>query len=154
MERVCDILEQLVSEGTLKAYALGGASAAGFHGKPIATRDIDVFVYLEPPSGSLLITLEPLYGRLKQMGFSEFEEEGLLIHGFPVQFISRSPGLEEEALEQAVSVEWEEHRARVMISPPWPLPPGVPRTEPASYTSLNSPVLTGNSFSTFSPGTD
>ena len=114
MERVCDILEQLVAEGTLSAYALGGATAAGFHGEPLATRDIDVFVCLEPPPGSLLITLDSLYARLAEMGFAEFEEEALLVHGFPVQFISGSPGLEAEALDKALSLEWEGHRARVM----------------------------------------
>lgn len=114
MQEVCDILERLVSEGTLKTYALGGATAAGFHGEPLATRDIDVFVFLQPPPGSLLITLDPLYARLKEMGFAGFEEEGLLIHGFPVQFLGASPGLETEALEQALLVEWENHRVRVM----------------------------------------
>jgi len=32
MQAVCDILEQIVSEGTLKQYAIGGTTAAGFHG--------------------------------------------------------------------------------------------------------------------------
>ena len=35
MQAVCDTLEQLVSEGTLKHYAIGGATAAGFHGELI-----------------------------------------------------------------------------------------------------------------------
>ena len=35
MQAVCDTLEQLVSEGTLKQYAIGGATAAGFHGELI-----------------------------------------------------------------------------------------------------------------------
>lgn len=114
MQEVCDILEQLVRSGTLRAYALGGATAAGFHGEPLATRDIDVFVFIEPSPGRLLISLDPLYRRLAEMGFSEFEEEGLLIHGFPVQFLCAAPGLETEALEQALVVEWENHRVRVM----------------------------------------
>lgn len=45
MQAVCDTLEQLVQEGVLKQYAIGGATAAGFHGEPLATRDIDVFVF-------------------------------------------------------------------------------------------------------------
>jgi hypothetical protein len=39
MHEVCDILEQLVREGTLIRYAIGGATAAGFHGEPLATRE-------------------------------------------------------------------------------------------------------------------
>ena len=114
MQAVCDILEQLLLEGILSRYAVGGATAAGFHGEPLATRDVDVFVFLDPPEGSLLVTLDPVFRRLDELGFNEFEEEGLLIHGFPVQFLSAAPGLEAEAVEQAMIVEWEDHRLRVM----------------------------------------
>src|SRR5690606_6345608 len=101
-------------DGILKHYALGDATAAGFHGEPLATRDIDVFAMIEPLPGQVLITLDPLYAHLAEMGFTEFEEEGLLIHGFPVQFLSAAPGVETEALEQALLVEWEDHRVRVI----------------------------------------
>jgi hypothetical protein len=114
MQAVCDVLEQLVQEGTLKQYAIGGATAAGFHGEPLATRDIDVFVIIDPPPGSLLVTLEPLFAHLGQIGFKEFDEEGLLVHGFPVQFLSASSALETEAIESAMEVAWEKHRMRVM----------------------------------------
>jgi hypothetical protein len=114
MQAVCDILEQLLREGLVIRYAVGGATAAGFHGEPLAPRDVDVFVFLDPPEGSLLVTLDPVFRRLDELGFNEFEEEGLLIHGFPVQFLSAAPGLEAEAVEQAMIVEWEDHRLRVM----------------------------------------
>ena len=114
MQAVCDILEQLLREGIVTRYAVGGATAAGFHGEPLATRDVDVFVFLDPPEGSLIVTLDPVFRRLGVLGFNEFEEEGLLIHGFPVQFLSAAPGLEAEAVEQAMIVEWEDHRLRVM----------------------------------------
>jgi hypothetical protein len=115
MQAVCDVLEQLLREGALRHYAIGGATAAGFHGEPLATRDVDVFVFIDPPLGSLLVTLNPLFSRLAQLGFSEFEEEGLLIHGLPVQFLSAATGLETEAVEQAMVVDWENHRLRVML---------------------------------------
>jgi len=114
MQDVCDVLEQLLTEATLKCYAIGGATAAGFHGEPLATRDVDVFVFIEPPAGSILVTLAPIYSRLAELGYSEFDEEGLLIHGLPVQFLSASPGLETEAIEQALAVEWDSHRIRVI----------------------------------------
>jgi hypothetical protein len=114
MQAVCDVLEQLLSEGSLIRYAIGGATAAGFHGEPLATRDVDVFVSIEPPAGSMLITLEPLCSRLAELGFTQYEEEGILIHGFPVQFLGVSPGLETEAVELALVLEWDNHRVRVM----------------------------------------
>jgi len=47
MQRVCDVLEELTAEGILGNYAIGGATAAGFHGEPLATMDVDVFVFLK-----------------------------------------------------------------------------------------------------------
>ena len=75
MQDVCDILEQLLSEGIVSRYAVGGATAAGFHGEPLATRDVDVFVFLDPPDGSMLVTLDPVFRLLGELGFNEFEEE-------------------------------------------------------------------------------
>jgi hypothetical protein len=114
MQAVCDILEQLLQEAVLRQYAIGGATAAGFHGEPLATRDIDVFVFMDPIPGQLLVTLSPVFSRLKELGFAEFEEEGILVHGFPIQFICASPGLESEAIDSAIVVEWDDHRMRVM----------------------------------------
>ena len=114
MQSVCDILEQLLAEGLLANYAIGGATAAGFHGEPLATRDIDVFVFLDPKPQGLLVTLDPIFRRLSEMGFSTFEEEGILLHGFPVQFLCASNSLETEAVENAAIAEWDHHRLRVM----------------------------------------
>ncbi len=114
MQEVCDVLERLVHEGTLSNYAIGGATAAGFHGEPLATRDVDVFVFIDARPGQLLVSLEPIYSKLKDWEFEEFEEEGILIHGLPVQFLSASPGLEYEAVDSAMLVEWDGHRTRVM----------------------------------------
>lgn len=114
MEQVFDILEKLVTEQILKGYAIGGATAAGLHGEPLATRDIGVFVFLDPPEGAALISLEPLYSRLGELGFAEFEEEGLLIADYPVQFLSASPGLEQEAVQEAELRDWDHHRTRLI----------------------------------------
>ncbi|MCW1916148.1 hypothetical protein OJ996_21340 [Luteolibacter sp. GHJ8] len=114
MEAVCDVLEELLKQGSLSAYAIGGATAAGFHGEPLATRDIDVFVFLEASPGSLLVSLSPLFERLSQMGFRDFDEEGILINGFPVQFLSATPGLETEAVTEALVIQFDTHVIRVM----------------------------------------
>lgn len=64
--------------------------------------------------GALLVTLSPLFDRLAELGYGEFEEEGLLVYGFPVQFLSASPGLESEAVRQASALRWDDHVIRVM----------------------------------------
>ena len=114
MQKVCDVLEQLLAEGGIQKYAIGGATAAGFHGEPLATRDIDVFCYLDLPEGAFLVTLDPIFKKLAEFGFTNFEEEAILIHGFPVQFLPVSTPLEKEAMENAMVLTWEEHTIRVM----------------------------------------
>lgn len=115
MQAVCAILETLLSEGVFAAYAIGGATAAGFYGEPLATRDVDVFVFLEPTAGSLLVSLDGVYRSLQGLGFDSFDEEGILIHGYPVQFLSARPGLEKEAVEKARIFCWEGGKARVIL---------------------------------------
>jgi len=114
MENVCRILAELVAEGVIEDYAFGGATGAGFYGEPIATRDIDVFAFVSQPAGNLIITLEPLYNCLAKMGFSSFDEEGILIHGYPVQFIVPSPGLETDAVNSAPTMCWKDFRLKIM----------------------------------------
>jgi hypothetical protein len=114
MQSVCDVLEKILASGVIQKYAIGGATAAGFHGEPLATRDIDVFCFLDVPAGSSLISLEPVFKKLDDMGFAAFEEEAILIHGFPVQFLSTSSELEKDAVENALVLNWQNHTIRVM----------------------------------------
>ena len=114
MEKVCEVLERIVAGGTLKNYAVGGATAAGFHGEPLATLDVDVFVFAEAEPGSVLVTLEPVFVELARLGFREFDKECVLIHGLPVQFLPVSIPLEAEAVSEARQVDWDGKRLRVM----------------------------------------
>ena len=62
----------------------------------------------------MLVSLDPIFRNLKSKGFDSFEEEAVIIHGLPVQFLTASGALEEEAVNKAMIVEWEGHRMRVM----------------------------------------
>ena len=64
------VVNQPKAEGFIFAYAVGGAVGALFYIEPTQTQDIDVFVHLNPAPGSLLVSLEPVHGRLKELGFS------------------------------------------------------------------------------------
>lgn len=114
VEKVCQILEQLVADGTLSNYTIGGATAAGFHGEPLATLDIDVFVFADPPSGSALVSLDPVYRQLGRLGFTTFENECVIVHGLPVQFLVASSELESEAVRESLSITWDNKNMRVM----------------------------------------
>lgn len=114
MEKVCEILEQLIAGGTLSNYAVGGATAAGFHGEPLATLDVDVFIFADSAPGSAIVSLQPIFEELALRGFSEFEGECVLVHGLPVQFLAVADALEAEAVNRALRVDWDDKRLRVM----------------------------------------
>jgi hypothetical protein len=74
-----------------------------FYIEPIATYDLDIFCNL--PQSGVLINLGPLYKALAEKGYYPNAEEQIVIEDIPVQFLVPSPGLVEEALNQAVQLE-------------------------------------------------
>lgn len=43
------------ADGVFAQYAIGGAVAANFYIEPAQTRDVDVFILMEPPPGRSLV---------------------------------------------------------------------------------------------------
>ena len=100
MQETLKILLQLRSEGAIGQYAIGGAIAASFYVEAVSTEDLDVFAFLQPsPSG--LLTLTPLYDRLKQLG-GVVENEHVVLYGWPMQILPAYNPLIEEAVLAAI----------------------------------------------------
>ena len=53
-------IERMKREGIVIDYAIGGAMAFIFWTEPVATFDLDVFVFL-PDESPLLVSLDPIY---------------------------------------------------------------------------------------------
>ncbi len=82
------IVNQMQADGVIGQYAIGGAVAATFYPvEPVDTRDLDVFVALEPPAGQLLVSLRPIYDYLGIKGFHKDSNGDVVIFGEPVQFL-------------------------------------------------------------------
>ncbi len=64
------------------------------------------------PTSSALLTLSPIYERLRQMGYKE-EKEHVMIEGVPVQFILPYNPLIEKAIEEAVETKVGKTKTRV-----------------------------------------
>jgi len=111
MEKTLQVINVLEQEGVLSTYAIGGAMAATFYIEPVLTFDLDIFILL-PPKGRLL-TLAPLYEALRAKGYHE-DGECISIEGVPVQFLPAYNALIEEALAQAVAIEYGKTPARVL----------------------------------------
>lgn len=106
MKATLSVLNELVFEGVIEKYAIGGAMGAIFYVEPFTTFDLDVFVIVPQPADALLYSLSGVYARLKDMGYQE-HQECVLIEGVPVQFLPAYNVLLEEALNEANTVDYD-----------------------------------------------
>jgi hypothetical protein len=67
----------------------------------LETSDIDIFIHLDPPKGSFLISIDPFVDRLEDLGYTEWMEDKIVIEGCPIQFIPVAKPIEIEGLERA-----------------------------------------------------
>jgi hypothetical protein len=58
--------------------------------------------------------LDPAFSYLRRVGYAEFEDEGVLIEGWPVQFLPVASDLDVEGLDQAIEAEIESIKVRVL----------------------------------------
>jgi hypothetical protein len=96
-------------------YAIGGAVGATFYLEPVATLDVDIFISFQAQPWSLLISPEPVFKYLTELG-ARIEGEYLIIADWPVQFLPPTGPLVEEALAEAVEMEVEDVRTRVFTA--------------------------------------
>lgn len=96
------VINRLVAEGLILDYAIAGGVAVFYYTEPVLTYDFDVVCHF--PGDGPLINPSPIFTKLKQWGFRFGPEDRVTINGVPVQFIPASPGLMEEALNNAASV--------------------------------------------------
>jgi len=102
------VLNQMVADGVIRQYAIGGAWAAIYYAEPVMTEDLDVLISFDDVSGADrpgLVLLTPILTYLAAKGYSDFQKEGLSIEGWPVQFLPVADALDAEALEQAQQVD-------------------------------------------------
>lgn len=99
----------MVADGVVDNYAVAGALGAMFYVEAFSTKDLDVFV---PTQGALIIEL-PEFAYLKSRGYTEFENEGIIVEGWPVQFLPTTTPLEHEAYIKAQVIDVEGVPVRV-----------------------------------------
>ncbi len=97
------VLNRLQAEGTIGSYAITGAVAAFRYIEPMLTEDLDLIVSI-PTARSGLAAVAPIFSRLKALGYAQFVREGLVIEGWPVQFLPVASDLDAEALTRAEEV--------------------------------------------------
>jgi len=100
----------MVADGVIEDYAVAGAIGAMFYVEAFATADLDVFVLT--PENRIIIEL-PGWEYLKARGYTKIEKEGIVVEGWPVQFLPATTSLEREAYTRAQMLNVEEVPVRV-----------------------------------------
>ena len=107
LEDTFRVLNSMVGDGILRRYAVTGAVAALNYVEVTSTVDLDVLISIDdltnPSTG--LAAIAPLLDYLRARGYTEFRDEGILIEGWPVQFLPVADDLDAEGLAQAVAIE-------------------------------------------------
>jgi len=114
MKQTLDVINRMEADGIIGRYAIAGAVAAYNYVEPALTNDLDILVSFGTPATEEktdLISLQPVYSYLKKKGYHEHREEGIVIEGWPVQFLPVASQLDVEALAQAGDVDIEINKA-------------------------------------------
>ena len=106
------VLNEMKESGVVEEYAVAGAMALVFWSEPIPTFDLDVLVFL-PEDNSTIVSLAPLYNWAAGRGYTAHAEH-VMIAGVPVQFLPSHNSLADEAIERAVTLEYEGVPVRVV----------------------------------------
>ena len=105
MREVLIALNQLVANGVICQYAIGGAVGAAFYIEATQTEDIDAFAVL-PLSESILTSLSPIYAELTAMG-GVVEGAHVRFGDWPLQILTDANPLVAEAIAEASAVVYE-----------------------------------------------
>jgi hypothetical protein len=123
MIQTLKVIDQMEVDGVIGRYAIGGAFAAAYYVEPTLTEDLDILLSFEGGANqgeSGLVTLQPIFSYLKGLGYAELQRGGVVVEGWPVEFIPVADNLDAEALAQAKEVDIDENsrvvRTRVLTA--------------------------------------
>lgn len=106
-------LNAMKADGVIEEYAVAGALAIVFWTEPVATYDLDVFVFLPPGTGPL-VSLDGIYRWTLDHGYTA-DKEHISIEGVPTQFLPSPDALADEAIETAETLDYDGVPARVVL---------------------------------------
>ncbi len=111
MKELAQLLNEMRQVGVIRNYALFGATAQMRYTEPVATLDADVLVAVA--SVDRLDVLAGIYEFCAAKGYRP-EGEAIRVGAWPTQFVPAFNPLTEEAMEQAVTADFEGVAFRVV----------------------------------------
>ncbi|SRR5712692_5839033 len=115
MKNTFAVLNRMVRDGAIDNYAVAGAVGAMFYIEPFSTQDIDVLVVTPDTENKVILEL-PGLEYLKAQGYTEIRGAGVVVEGWPLQFLPVSNPLEEEAYLKAQDLAFEDVTVRVVLA--------------------------------------
>jgi len=112
MKETLKLLNEMVQSGVISEFSISGAVAAIYYSEPMTTAVLDVFVSF--PEGTRQASVATVLDDLREQGFHEFVQEGIMVHGVPVRFLPVTPGLSSEAHAHAIRAEYQSIPIRVV----------------------------------------
>lgn len=112
MKEAIKIVNEMVKDGLIEEYAIGGAVAAIYYLEPFDTADLDIFVQISIVDNDLMI-LSPIYDYMAKRGF-RVKGEFIEIGGIPVQFLPVFNPLTDEAVKKAQTIRYSRISTRIM----------------------------------------
>ena len=100
------VLNQMVKDGIIEKYAIGGGIGTEFYTEPLNTKDLDIFLYPQITLSGLVV-LTDVFGYLKNKGYSEFIGQCLFIEGIPVDFVGVANELVAEAFKNTIEIDYD-----------------------------------------------
>lgn len=111
LDKALIALNEIVAEGVISNYAIGGAVGASFYIDPMQTQDVDAFVFMKPePNG--LLSLTPIYAALAAKG-GIVKGEHIVIGEWAIQVLPAYKPLVEEALSESIETTFNNIPTRV-----------------------------------------
>ena len=107
MERVIELLNRLHAEGIIENFAIGGGIASIYYLEAYSTDDVDIFIAPVLVGEGGLVSFGRIYSYLENCGYHA-EREYVRIEDWLVQFLPASESIQEEAVLQAVKVQYGE----------------------------------------------
>lgn len=108
IRKTIEVINGMQAAGVIGRYAIAGAVAAYNYIEPSVTQDLDILVALEDSPGvasSGLVSLAPIFSYLANKGYAQHEKEGVIVEGWPIQFLPVVNDLHQEALALAEEIE-------------------------------------------------
>jgi hypothetical protein len=146
IELALQVIADLKAEQVIPEYAIGGAIAATFYIQAVNTRDVDIFAHIPPEQASSLMPFKRAHEVLAAKGFDQWDKEGVMIHGWPVQLLPVSSPLEKEALAAAATVPFGSIQTRV-FTPEYVMALALDLGRPKDKQRVISFLETPNSYS-------